>query len=80
MNWLKVLTAKKIFFLVLTRYIKDPISFLYIVGSTKSESEAESLNFFRFVIMGVAMDLQSIIPNLLKISTVYFPLSKEDLT
>jgi hypothetical protein len=41
--------------LVLTRYIKDPINCLYIVGSTKSEEE--SLKSFRFVTIGVAMDL-----------------------
>jgi hypothetical protein len=66
-NWLKVLTTKKISDLVLTRYIKDPINCMYIVGSTKSESEVESLNFFRFVIIGVVMDLQSIISNLISI-------------
>jgi hypothetical protein len=54
--WLRVLTAKKISGLALTRYIKDPIYCLYIVGSTKSESEVESLNFFRFVSIGT-MDL-----------------------
>jgi hypothetical protein len=52
-----MLTTKKISNLVLTRYIKDPINYMYIVGSTKSESEAESLNFSRFVTIGVAMDL-----------------------
>jgi hypothetical protein len=55
--WLRVLTGKKISFLELTRYIKDPIYFLYIMGSTKSESEVESLNLFIFVIIGVVMDL-----------------------
>ena len=44
-----------------------------IVGSTKSESEAKSLSFFRLVTIGVAMDLQFHIPNLFNISTVYFP-------
>jgi hypothetical protein len=53
--WLRVLSAKQIFVLVLSRYIKDPIRCLYIVGSTKFESEAESLNFFRFVSIDVAM-------------------------
>jgi hypothetical protein len=65
--WLKVLTAKKISGLALTRYIKDPIYCLYIVGSTKYESEVESLNFFGFFIIGVVMDLQSIISNLISI-------------
>jgi hypothetical protein len=35
--------------LVLTRYIKDPINYMYIMGSIKSEYEVESLNLFRFV-------------------------------
>lgn len=68
---------KQIFGLVFTRYIKDPISFLYIVVSTKSESEAISLSFFRFDTMGVVMDLQSIIPNLRKISIAYFPCERK---
>ena len=72
-NWLRVLTAKQISGLVLIKYIKDPINCLYIVRSTKSEFEVESLSFFTFVTIGVAMDLHSIMPNLLKISTVYFP-------
>jgi hypothetical protein len=53
--------------MALTRYIKDPINYLYIVGSTKSEAEVESLNFFRFFIIGVVMDLESIILNLISI-------------
>jgi hypothetical protein len=36
---------------------------IYIVGSTKFEFEATSFNFFKFDIMGVAMDLESIILN-----------------
>ena len=52
--------AKQVSDLVLTRYIKDLINCLYIVGSTIYESKVESLNFFRFVSVGVAMDLQSI--------------------
>ena len=48
-------------------YIKDPFYYLYIVGSTKYEIEVESLNLFRFFIIGVVMDLQSIISNLISI-------------
>jgi hypothetical protein len=65
--WLRVLTAKKIYGLALTKYIKDPINYLYIVGFTKSESEVESLSFFIFVNIGVVMDLQSIISKLISI-------------
>jgi hypothetical protein len=54
---LKVLSTNKIYGLALTRYIKDLIYYIYVVGSTKYESEAESLNFFRFVIIGVVMEL-----------------------
>ena len=42
---------------VLIRYIKDPINCLYIMGSTKFEYEVESLNFYIFVSIGVAMEL-----------------------
>jgi hypothetical protein len=55
--WIRVVSAKKIHGLVLTKYIKDPIHYMYIVGSTKSKSEAESLDFFRFFSIGVSMDL-----------------------
>jgi hypothetical protein len=55
--WLWVLIAKQISGLELTRYIKDQIYCVYIMGSTKSESEVESLNLFIFVIIGVVMDL-----------------------
>jgi hypothetical protein len=54
--------------LVLTWYIKDPINCLYIVGSTKYEDL--SLKIFRFIIMGVVMELQSIILILYRISPV----------
>jgi len=59
--------AKKVSDLVLNRYIKDPINFLYIVGSTKYECEVESLNLFIFVIIGVVMDFHSIISNFISI-------------
>jgi hypothetical protein len=59
--------AKQVSDLVLTRYIKDLINCLYIVGSTIYESKVESLNFFRFVSISVAMDLQCIISNLIDI-------------
>ena len=55
------------------RYIKDPISWRYIVVSIEFESKAESLNFFKFASIKVAMDLQSNILNLFNISMVYFP-------
>ena len=54
MYWLKVFTTKHISNLLLTRYIKDPIICLYIVGSARSEEE--SLNSFTVVTIGVAMD------------------------
>jgi hypothetical protein len=68
---LNVFTTKHISILVLTKYIKDLINYLYIVGSTKYEYE--SLKSFIFITIGVAMDLQSIILNLCRISTIYFP-------
>ena len=40
-------------------------------------SNEASLNSFRFDAIGVAMALQTIIPNLFKISTAYFPCSIE---
>jgi hypothetical protein len=67
-KFIRVLTAKKISGLELTRYIKDLIYCMYIIGSTKYEFEVESLNFFRFVIIGVVTDLQSIISNLISIT------------
>jgi hypothetical protein len=57
MNYLKVFIAKHIFGLVLTKYIKEPISCLYNVGSTNFESDVVA--FFRLLIMGVAIGLQS---------------------
>ena len=57
--------------LVLTRYIKDLINYVYIVGSTKYEDE--SLKRFIFITIGFAMDLHSIILNLCRISKIYFP-------
>ena len=77
MNWLKELAMKQIFDLVFTRYNKDPISCLYIVGSTKYEVEVVSLKLFKFMTVGVSMNLQSIIPNLLNISIAYFPCERK---
>jgi hypothetical protein len=57
MNRLKVFTAKHISSSVLTKYIKEPINYLYNMGSTKSEFEF--ITFFRFVIIGVAIGMQS---------------------
>jgi len=62
-----------IYSMVLTRYINDPISGLYIVGYISSESEEDTLRFFRFVTIGVARGLQFNIPNFFNISIVYFP-------
>ena len=59
--------------LVLTKYIKDSINCLYIVGSTKYKDE--SLNIFGLVIICVAMDLHSIIQDL---NNIFF-LAKENL-
>ena len=71
MNWLKVFIAKHVFGLVLTKYIKEPINSLYNVGSANSEYEV--VTFFRLVIMGVAIGLQSSIQNLFRIWTAYLP-------
>lgn len=49
----------------------DPINYLYIMGSTKSEEK--SLKDFRFITIHVVMNLQSIILYLYIISIVYFP-------
>jgi len=49
MNWLKVFIAKHISDLMLTKYIKEHISFLYDVGSTISKSEV--VTFFKLVIV-----------------------------
>lgn len=44
----------------------EPINCLYLVGSTRLDSELLSL--FKFVIMGVFMDFQSIMSNVFNIS------------
>jgi hypothetical protein len=54
MNWLKVFTTKHISGMVLTKYIKEPIS-LYNLGSTESESEVTT--FFRLVTIGVVISI-----------------------
>jgi hypothetical protein len=48
-------TAKHIFSLVLSKYIKKPIGYLCNVGLTNFEFEV--VTFFRLVIMGVAIGL-----------------------
>ena len=68
--WLKVFTTKHIYGLVFIKYINEPIICLYMMASTFPD--VVSPNNFRFVVIGVVMDLQSIVPNLLKISTTYF--------
>ena len=72
-NWVRVLTTEEISFPMLTRYINDLISYLKIVGSTESKYEAKSISIFIFSSIGVAMGLQSIILNIHKILTMYFP-------
>ena len=67
----RVLTAKKISGLVLTKYMRDPMSCLYKVGSTSLSSDASII--FQLVIMGVDMGLQSCILNLFRISIAYLP-------
>jgi hypothetical protein len=54
-------TTKNMFGLVFTKYIKEPFNYRYREESTGSV--LESLNFLKYVTMGVAMDLKSIIPN-----------------
>ena len=70
-NGLRALPAKQISCLVLTRYMRDPISCLYKVGSTSLSYDASI--FFQLEIMGVDMILQSYILNLFKIFVVYLP-------
>ena len=57
------------------RYIKEQIIWWYIMESTIYD-EAK-LNSFMFDAIGVVMDLNPIIPNLFRISIVYFPYAKE---
>jgi hypothetical protein len=64
-------SPQSIFGLVFVKYINGPIIFLCVVTSTISEEV--SLNNFRFVTIGLGMDLRSIISNLFRISTTYFP-------
>ena len=76
-NWLNVFKAKKISGLIFIMYINDPIIRRYIMESTVSDEA--SLNSFRFNAMGVVMALQSIILNLFRISTAYFPCPRKIL-
>ena len=64
-------TAKHISSLVLVKYISEPIIYLYKVPYTVFEES--SFNIFKFVFIGVVIDLQSIIPNIFRIYTIYFP-------
>ena len=61
--------------LVFVRYIKDPIICRYIIASIVSDEA--SLNRFKFNAIGVAIAVQSIIPDLFGISTTYFPYPRE---
>lgn len=72
-NLLKEFIAKHISSLVCTKYINDPLSCRYIVGSIGFYLGFVSCIFSRFDTFGVAMELQSIIPNLCSTSTIYFP-------
>ena len=53
MNWLRVFTAKLRSGQVLTRYIKDPISYRYKVASTNSDSKA--ISFQKLMVIRVAI-------------------------
>ena len=72
MNWLKELIVKLMSGRVLTRYMSDPVSWRYNVGSNSSELDA-SIFLQLVTIRGVDMGLQSSILNLFKILTAYFP-------
>jgi hypothetical protein len=65
------------FGLVFVKYINEPIIYLYKVTCTIFDEVSH--NNFGFVVIGVVMDLQSIIPNLFRISTTY-SLTKTNLT
>ena len=71
MNWFKVFIAKHIFGLELIKYIKEPINYLYNVGSINFQFEFVA--FFGLMIIGVAIGLQSSILNLFRISIAYLP-------
>ena len=64
-------TTKHIYGLVLVKYIREPIIYLYKVASTTFE--ASTFNSFKLVFIRVVIALKYNIPNILKISTVYFP-------
>jgi len=59
------------FGLVLTRYISNPISCLYKVGSTSLPLEV--FIFLQLVMIGIAIGRQSYILNLFRISDAYLP-------
>ena len=61
---------KNIYDLVFFKYISDPLLCLYNVTYTLSEES--SFSSFRFVTIGVLIDLQYNIPNIFKMSIVYF--------
>lgn len=65
-NWLRIFTTKHMYIQVFTKYISEPINFLYLIGSTTLDWELLSL--FKFVIMGVIIGLQSIMSNLFNIT------------
>ena len=67
---LRMFIEKHIFDLVFDIYINDPIICMYWVTSTNFDDSSD--NKFRLVSMGVAMELQSNISNLLNVSTKYF--------
>jgi hypothetical protein len=58
-------TTKYIYGLLLNKYIKEPINYLYNVRSTNYKSKV--VTFFRLVIIGVAIGLHSSIQNLFRI-------------
>ena len=66
-----VFKIKHISCIVLVKYISEPIICLYKVTSTISEDS--SFKRFKFFVIRVVISLQSIIPNLFRIYTTYFP-------
>jgi hypothetical protein len=79
MNRLRLFTAYCMSCQARVKYIKDPISCLYKVGSTKSDPESESCSFFRLATIGVYILLQFIIPNLFNMSIACFPCDRKIL-
>ena len=56
-NWIKVLTAKQIYGPMLTKNIKDPINYLYIVESTKLDMKRNHSTSPYLVSIGISIIL-----------------------